>query len=164
MTRAWIGLGSNLADPHRQLDAAVEALAALPDTRVAGRSPRYWTEPVGDPDQPDFLNAVVALDTTMDAAGLLSAMQRIERERGRRRAVDRRWGPRTLDLDLLVFGDAHFESQHLTVPHPRIAERAFVLRPLADLAPDLAVPGRGTVSAMLAAVSCAGVKPAEAPR
>lgn len=160
MTRAWVALGSNLDDPQRQLDAAVEAMRALPDTTVAGCSPRYWTEPVGDPDQPEFLNAVAALDTSMPASALLTGLQRIEAEQGRRRD-GRRFGPRTLDLDLLVFGDETVETPRLTVPHPRMAERAFVLRPLADLAPELAVPGLGTVSELLAAVSCDGVRRAE---
>lgn len=163
MTRAWVALGSNRARPHVQFDRAHRALAELPGTREAGRSARYWTEPVGDVDQPEFLNAVVALDTQLSARELLAELQRIEAEQGRRRTA-RRWGPRTLDLDLLLFGDETIETPELVVPHPRLAERAFVLRPLADLEPGLAVPGRGTVAELLHAVSLDGIRRAEAPR
>jgi 2-amino-4-hydroxy-6-hydroxymethyldihydropteridine diphosphokinase len=161
VTRAYVALGANLGDPPRQLDVAVAALDRAPRTCVVARSPRYWTAPVGDADQPDFLNAVVAVDTDLRAHALLSELQRIEGALGRVRDGSRRWGPRVIDLDLLVFGDARIDDEVLTVPHPRIAERGFVLRPLADLAPGLDVPGIGAVNELLARVSTRDMRCAE---
>lgn len=160
MTRAFVGLGSNLDAPHDQLDAALAALARLEHTELTGRSARYWTKPVGDPDQPEFLNAVAALETGLDSVELLESMQAIETAQGRARDPSRRWGPRPIDLDLLLFGSLTIHTPDLTVPHPRLHERAFVLRPLADLAPDLPIGSLGTVSELLAAVNSAGVRPA----
>jgi 2-amino-4-hydroxy-6-hydroxymethyldihydropteridine diphosphokinase len=161
VTRAYIGLGSNRSDPHAQLDAALTAMSALPSTRLAAVSPRYWTDPVGDPDQPEFLNAVVALETGLEPLVLLGELQRIEKDQGRDREPGRRWGPRTIDLDLLVFGTETIDTAELTVPHPRMSERAFVLRPLVDVSPVLEVPGAGPVQSLLARVDTAGVRPAE---
>jgi len=161
VTRAFVGLGSNLGEPGRQLDEAVDRLDRLPGTEVAACSPRYWTAPVGETDQPRFLNAVVALETALDAHALLAAMLGIENGLGRERRAGRRWGPRTIDLDLLLFGRESMETPELTVPHPRMHERAFVLRPLADLAPDLIVPGHGRVSTLLAALGDDAVRPAD---
>lgn len=158
MTRAYVALGANLGDPPRQLDAAVAAMDRAPRTRVVARSPRYWTAPVGDADQPDFLNAVVALDTGLEGHALLRELQRIEGALGRVRHRSRRWGPRVIDLDLLVFGDERIDDEVLTVPHPRIAERGFVLRPLADIATELHIPGAGCVSELLARVSTADMR------
>lgn len=161
MTRAYIGLGSNRSDPHAQLDAALAAMSALPSTGVAAVSPRYWTDPVGDPDQPEFLNAVAALETGLEPLTLLRELQRIEKDQGREREPDRRWGPRTIDLDLLLFGTELIDTAELTVPHPRMSERAFVLRPLADVSPGLEVPGAGPVRSLLARADAEGVRPAE---
>jgi len=158
MTRAFVGLGSNLADPERQLERATESLAALPRTRLTGRSPIYRTRPVGDPDQPDFLNAVAELATGLAAVELLRKLQRIERRQGRQRDPERPFGPRTLDLDLLLYGDSEIRRPGLVVPHPRIRERAFVLKPLADLAPMLDIPGQGRVADLLAAVDPVDVR------
>lgn len=160
MTRAFVGLGSNLDAPQDQLDAALAALGRLERTELAGCSPRYWTAPVGDADQPEFLNAVAALDTGLAPVDLLEAMQAIEAAQGRVRDSARRWGPRPIDLDLLLYGTESIRTRDLTVPHPRLHQRAFVLRPLADLAPDLPVGDRGTVAELLAAVGSAGVRPA----
>ena len=161
MTRAYIGLGSNRSDPHAQLDAALAAMDALPSTGLAAVSQRYWTEPVGDPDQPEFLNAVAMLETGLEPSALLRELQRIEKEQGRDRNPRRPWGPRTIDLDLLVFGVETIDEPELTVPHPRIRERAFVLRPLADVSPDLELPGAASVRSLLARVDSSGVWPAE---
>ena len=131
MVRCYIGLGANLGDPLRQLREAARALAALPGSSRGPLSPVYRSAPLGPQDQPDFLNAVAALDSSLAPLELLDALQRIEAAAGRVRG--RRWGPRTLDLDLLLYGERQLALPRLTVPHPRIAERSFVLWPLADL-------------------------------
>ena len=146
---AYIGVGSNLDSPRDQVRRALDAIAALDGCRVVRSSSLYRSAPVGPQDQPDFVNAVVAVLTTRDARELLADLQSIERSQGRVRGGER-WGPRTLDLDLLVFGSARIDEPGLTVPHPRIAERNFVLLPLEELAPDLMIPGLGTVSAVTA--------------
>lgn len=161
MTRAFIGLGSNQGDPARQFDEAVAALAALPRTRVTRRSANYRSAPVGDTDQSDFLNAVVELETAIEPLELLRRMHEIEDRQGRVRDPRRCWGPRTLDLDLLLFGDAVIRDEELVVPHPRMTCRAFVLRPLADLAPGLSVPGHDTVAALLEDLDTSGVRPVD---
>lgn len=161
MTRAFVGLGSNLEDPARQLDVALAALSSLQASRLLACSPRYWTEPVGDPDQPEFLNAAAALETDLEADELLAEMHVIERDQDRRRDPARPFGPRTIDLDLLMYGTESIETPGLTVPHPRLHERAFVLRPLADLAPELVVPGRGPIRQLLARIDSGGVRPAD---
>jgi 2-amino-4-hydroxy-6-hydroxymethyldihydropteridine diphosphokinase len=147
-TRAWIALGSNVGDRNAHLDAAVDALAALPGTRVLARSSWHETEPVGGPaGQGPYLNGAAAIETELDARALLAAMQRIEREQGRDRSGGVRNAPRTLDLDLLVYGDASADARidepGLEVPHPRLHEREFVLAPLAEIAPSLVVTARG---------------------
>lgn len=131
MLRCYIGLGANVGDPLRQLREAVQALTALPGSRPGPVSPLYRSAPLGPQDQPDFLNAVAVLDTTLAPLELLDALQRIEAAAGRVR--DRHWGPRTLDLDLLLYADRQLALPRLTVPHPGIAGRPFVLWPLADL-------------------------------
>lgn len=133
MIPAYIGLGSNLAQPLTQLRAATRALAALPNTRLDGASAVYRSAAVGPGDQPDYLNAVLRLQTTLAPLALLDALQSIENHQGRVRDI--RWGPRTLDLDLLLFGSEILVSARLTLPHPRLAERNFVLLPLADVTP-----------------------------
>lgn len=149
-TLAAIGLGSNVGDRRAHLDAAVHALAVCPGVRVVAVSAYLETAPVGPAGQGPYLNAAATLETTLDARPLLDALLEIERTRGRDRTREQRWGPRTLDLDLLVFGDRVIDEPGLRVPHPRLGERAFVLEPLAEIAPDLAVPGIGrSVGALL---------------
>lgn len=150
MVRAYVGLGANLGDAAATLDAAVAALDALPRTRVVNRSPVYRTAPV-DAGGPDYLNAVAAVETGLSAPGLLAALLHIETENGRLRPYPN--APRTLDLDLLLHGDACLDTPTLTVPHPRLHLRAFVLVPLADVAPELVVPGRGAVTDLLPGVA-----------
>jgi 2-amino-4-hydroxy-6-hydroxymethyldihydropteridine diphosphokinase len=151
VTRAYVGLGANLGDRERTLRAAVTDLAAEPGIDVVAVSTLRETEPVGVGQQPRFLNGVVALDTTLPAGGLLARLLALEERFGRVR-VPGEHGPRTLDLDLLLYGDAVIDEAGLTVPHPRLHERRFVLEPLAELAPGLVVPGRGTVESLLAGV------------
>jgi 2-amino-4-hydroxy-6-hydroxymethyldihydropteridine diphosphokinase len=136
--RAYLGLGSNLGDRAARLQAAVDGLAAVDGITVVAVSPVYETEPVGGPDQPDYLNAVIGVDTTLTARQLLEAAQRLESVAGRDREQEERWGPRPLDVDVLLVGDEHIEEPDLVVPHPRLYERAFVMVPLADLDPMLA--------------------------
>ena len=149
MTLAYIGIGSNLHEPHAQVEAAFEELARLPRTRLSARSSLYRSAPVGYAAQPDFINAVAELDTGLGARELLGELQAIEARHGRRRSFAN--APRTLDLDLLLFGDARIDEPQLVVPHPRMHERAFVLAPLLEIAPQAAIPGRGSASACLAA-------------
>jgi 2-amino-4-hydroxy-6-hydroxymethyldihydropteridine diphosphokinase len=148
---AYIGLGANLGEPRAQIDQAFAELAALPGTRLAARSPLYRSAPLQAPG-PEYVNAVAAVDTDLSAAQLLEALQAIESRRGRERTA--RNAPRTLDLDLLLFGETAFASPTLTLPHPRMHERAFVLQPLLDLDPRAEIPGRGSARALLRA--CAG--------
>lgn len=149
MITAYIGIGSNLGDPHEQVAQAFKALEALPETRLAGRSPLYRSAPIDAPGQPDYVNAVAAVETALSAPQLLEALQAIETRQGRTRPFAR--APRTLDLDLLLYGDAAFASTHLTLPHPRMHERAFVLCPLLDLDPRAEVPGRGAARELMRA-------------
>jgi 2-amino-4-hydroxy-6-hydroxymethyldihydropteridine diphosphokinase len=158
MTRvtAYIALGSNLEDPAVQVSAAFAALAALPDSNLIARSSLYRTAPVGFADQPDFINAVGALDTALAPRALLDALLSIELAHGRARKFAN--APRTLDLDVLLYGDAQIDQPGLTVPHPRMHERAFVLVPLAEIAPDCVIPGRGAVAGLLRAMDASGVR------
>ncbi|MFO1325635.1 MAG: 2-amino-4-hydroxy-6-hydroxymethyldihydropteridine diphosphokinase [Burkholderiales bacterium] len=143
-TYAFIGLGSNLAHPRRQLARAVAALARLPRSRVVALSPNYATAPVGCAEpQPDYVNAAAAIRTSLPPRALLARLQAIERRHLRRRDAGVRNAPRTLDLDLLLYGRRRSVVAQLTVPHPRMHERAFVLRPLLDIAPAIRIPGRG---------------------
>ena len=142
---AYVGMGSNLDEPRGQLEKAAQALGRLPDTRLVTLSPFYRSAPMGPAGQPDYVNAVAALLTELSPHGLLAELQRVEQSQGRiRNGV--RWGPRTLDLDLLVFGTEEIDDAELTVPHPGIAERSFVLFPWRDIAPHLVIPARGSVS------------------
>ncbi len=150
MTRAYVGLGSNLGDREASLRAAVDLLEANPEIQIVAVSRFRETDPVGLVDQPRFLNGAVAIDTELAAPDLLDRLLTIERDLGRERGVGPRWGPRTIDLDLLLYGDETFQRPGLTVPHPRLHERRFALEPLADLDPALVVPGRGPVAALLA--------------
>lgn len=139
-TDAFIGLGSNVGEPVAQVRAALGALDRLPDSRLQVASPLYQSQPMGPQDQPDFINAVAWLTTALAPHALLDELQQIETAAGRQRN-GQRWGPRPLDLDLLLYGDARIANERLTVPHPGVAERPFVLRPLADIAGDRAIPG-----------------------
>jgi len=149
MVRTYIGIGSNLADPESQVMRALAELDEIPDCCCVKQSSLYHSKPLGPQDQPDFVNAVAALDAALPAERLLEELQRIENRHGRARSGPR-WGPRTLDLDLLVYGDAILASETLTVPHPGLLERDFVLCPLYEIAPDLEVPGRGPIEAYIA--------------
>ena len=142
---AYIGLGSNLDDPRTQLEVAMFRLGELPETELGMRSSVYRSAPYGGVEQPDFVNAVVMIVTRLPALVLLDQLLDLERELGRRRDGSR-WGPRVIDLDLLIYGDAIINKERLTVPHPGIAERNFVLLPLREVAPDLVVPGLGPVA------------------
>jgi len=147
VTRAYVGLGANLGPREVTILRAVDLLALADGISVLEVSQLRETEPVGVADQPAFLNGVVAVDTTLDARTLLETLLEIERELGRVRTE--RWGPRTIDLDLLVFGEETIDEPGLTVPHPRLGERRFALEPLAELAPELVVPGLGRVDEAL---------------
>jgi 2-amino-4-hydroxy-6-hydroxymethyldihydropteridine diphosphokinase len=148
--RAYVALGSNLGDREGTLRAALEALAAEPGIDVVAVSRFYDTEPVGYLDQPRFLNGAAAIDTELPAGELLQRLLAVELRFGRRREDVPAQGPRTLDLDLLVYGEAEIDEPGLRIPHPRLHERRFVLEPLADLDPALEVPGKGQVQEILA--------------
>lgn len=149
---AFIGLGGNVGDAAATLRSALDQLDTLPHTRLLAASRLYRTAPVGGIEQADFVNAVAQVETTLSAEDLLRALFAIERAHGRDRSIERRWGPRTLDLDLLLYGDDVIHVDGLTVPHPRIAERAFVLVPLVEIAPDAPIPGHGNAREVLAAL------------
>lgn len=148
MTLAYVGLGSNIDDPRQQVATAIAALDKLPSTRLSRYSSLYRSAPWGMVDQPDFFNAVAELQTELDAASLLEKLLEIEHRLGRRRD-GLRWGPRRIDLDLLVHGVEATMSATLQLPHPRIGERAFVLMPLAEIAPDLELAGIGVITERL---------------
>jgi 2-amino-4-hydroxy-6-hydroxymethyldihydropteridine diphosphokinase len=150
MMRAFVGLGSNLGDREQTLEQAVEALRRLPDTAVRAVSSFRDTAPIGIVDQPRFLNGAVELETDLPPRELLDALLEIERSLGRDRAGVPPGGPRTLDLDLLLYGDAEIDEHGLRVPHPRLAERRFVLEPLVELDPALEAPAEGPLKALLA--------------
>ncbi len=144
MPDAYIGLGSNLDRPRSRLRRAVAALATLPDSRLIAVSSFYPSAPMPGSSGPDYLNAVARLRTGLRPLALLRALQTIENAHGRRRIAGRRWGARTLDLDLLLYGRQRIQMPRLTVPHPGLAERAFVMEPLLEIAPDtLIIPGGG---------------------
>jgi 2-amino-4-hydroxy-6-hydroxymethyldihydropteridine diphosphokinase len=146
---AYIGLGSNLEQPLDQLQRALTELHEIPRSRLLASSSLYLSSPMGPTDQPDYVNSVVALDTELPPLDLLDQLQRIEQAHGRERGL--RWGPRTLDLDLLLYGDQLIQNDRLSVPHPGTGERDFVLLPLAELAPELEIPGLGAISDVLSA-------------
>ncbi len=148
MTRAYVALGANLGDREGTIRLALALLESRPGVTVVRASTLRETEPWGPVPQPRYLNGVVALDTSLDPRSLLEALLGVERDLGRVRGE--RWGPRTIDLDLLLHGDAELDEPGLELPHPRLHERAFVLEPLAELDPELVVPGRGRVAELLA--------------
>ena len=151
MTLAYVGVGANLDRPEEQVKRALAELGELPGSRLLARSSLYRSAPVGYASQPDFVNAVAVLDTVLGAHELLSRLQDIEAAHGRRRSFAN--APRTLDLDLLLFGEQIIDEPGLTVPHPRMHERAFVLAPLVEIAPAAGIPGRGPAATWLAACS-----------
>jgi 2-amino-4-hydroxy-6-hydroxymethyldihydropteridine diphosphokinase len=151
VTPAYIGIGSNLGNPRAQVEGALGELAELPRSRLVARSSLYRSAPLGYTAQPEFINAVARLDTELGAAELLAGLQAIEAEHGRRRSFAN--APRSLDLDLLLFGDQRISRPQLTVPHPRMHERAFVLLPLIEGAPGAEIPGRGSAAALAAALA-----------
>jgi 2-amino-4-hydroxy-6-hydroxymethyldihydropteridine diphosphokinase len=153
---AYVALGSNLDDPPRQIAAAFERLAALDDCRLIARSRLYRTAPLGPQDQPEFVNAAAGLLTVLGPHELLRALKRIEAEQGRAQPIVR-WGPRRIDLDLLLLDDVRIAEADLEIPHPGLTRRNFVLYPLRDIAPELLVPGEGTVSALAARAGSAGL-------
>jgi len=148
MTLVYIALGSNLASPLEQVQAAIRALGDIPHSRVVNVSSFYRTPPLGPQDQPDYLNAAVALETTLAPDALLDHTQRIELQQGRVRKAER-WGPRTLDLDIMLFGDEVINSPRLTVPHYDMKNRGFMLWPLFEVAPDLTFPDGASLQAVL---------------
>ena len=152
MPSAFIGLGANLGDPRGQIRAAIGAIASLPTTRLLAQSSLYRSAPIGYAAQPEFLNAVAQVETDLTPRALLDVLLEIELRSGRSRSFAN--APRTLDLDLLLYGDSVIGEPGLQVPHPRMHNRAFVLKPLAEIAPDIEIPGRGTIGPLLAA--CAG--------
>ena len=156
-TPAYVGLGSNLGDPRRQVDRALAGLADAPGTRLVARSSLYASAPMGPIEQPDFINAVAGVLTQLTPRELLAELKSLELRLGREPAVVR-WGPRRIDLDLLMHGFVEINEPQLRLPHPGIAERAFVLLPLAELAPHLQVPGFGRVDEMVRSVNSTGVK------
>lgn len=148
---AYIALGANLGDPQAAVRQAIAALDQLPQTRLLQASSLYLTAPVGLLDQPDFVNAVAAVETSLAPEALLQALLAEELQQGRVRSIAN--APRTLDLDILLYGDQVLDTPSLTVPHPRLHLRAFVLVPLAEIAPELRLPGRGSIAAWLPAVA-----------
>ena len=156
MTRVYLAIGSNLASPLEQVNAALAALADIPESQLVAVSDFYRTPPLGPQDQPDYLNAAVALETTLAPEVLLDHTQRIERQQGRDRKAHR-WGPRTLDLDIMLFGEMQIATPRLTVPHYDMKNRAFMLLPLAQIAPDLRFPDGDELSVLLANLDRSGI-------
>nr|WP_202630716.1 MULTISPECIES: 2-amino-4-hydroxy-6-hydroxymethyldihydropteridine diphosphokinase [Cronobacter] len=154
---AFIALGSNLAEPLSQVNNALAALARIPGSRVVATSSFYRTPPLGPQDQPDYLNAAVALETTLSAEALLDNTQRIELEQGRVRKAER-WGPRTLDLDIMLFGDATINTERLIVPHYDMKNRAFMLLPLSEIAPALRFPDGERLADVLERLDCSAIR------
>ncbi|MFT4248642.1 MAG: 2-amino-4-hydroxy-6-hydroxymethyldihydropteridine diphosphokinase [Pseudomonas sp.] len=159
MVRTCIGLGANLGDAPSVVRQALAALSGLPRTRLLAASRLYRTPAWGREQQPDFINAVALLDTALPAEPLLDHLLGIEQDFGRIRLPAERWGPRTLDLDLLLYGEQRIELPRLRVPHPHLHERAFVLVPLAEIAPEATIPGHGTVKTVLAGVDACEIEP-----
>ncbi|QCR37121.1 2-amino-4-hydroxy-6-hydroxymethyldihydropteridine diphosphokinase [Nissabacter sp. SGAir0207] len=156
MIRVYLALGSNLAEPLDQVNAALTALDALPQTRLVRRSSFYRSKPLGPQDQPDYLNAVVELATALPPEALLDATQAIEQQQGRVRKAER-WGPRTLDLDMLLYGEQVISTPRLTVPHYDMMNREFMLYPLFEIAPDLVFPSGVALDAHLRGIDRNGL-------
>ena len=158
LTNACIGLGANLGDAKASVRQAIAALDLLPATRLLRASKLYRTRAWGQTEQPDFINAAVVLETGLGARELLDSLLGLERDFGRVRVEGERWGPRTLDLDLLVFGDTVIDEPGLQVPHPHLHERAFALLPLAEIAPDVSIPQVGIVGELAAVMTRDGIE------
>ena len=156
--RAWIGLGGNLGEVSRAFDSALEALAATPGLAVLARSALYRTPAWGVLEQPSFLNAAVALESRLGPIELLDRLMAVERQHGRDRTRERRWGPRRLDLDLLAIEGVVLQHPRLLLPHPRAHERAFVLVPWAEIAPDFLLPGHGRLADLRDALDRSGIE------
>jgi 2-amino-4-hydroxy-6-hydroxymethyldihydropteridine diphosphokinase len=156
-TTAYIALGSNLDEPRAQVERGLAALATLPRTRLVSRSRLYASKPLGSIQQPDFVNAAAGVLTQLSPRELLSALKQVEAELGRAKPIVR-WGPRRIDLDLLAHGDARIDETDLTVPHPGVPQRNFVLYPLAEIAPDLSIGSAGIVRELAARVSAEGLQ------
>ena len=150
MATAYVGIGANLGEPERQIESALELLAAEHGVEVVAVSTLRWTEPVGYLDQPPFLNGAAAVETALAPRELLERLLAIEQRLGRVRGDGPRFGPRAIDLDLLLYGSETVDEPGLTIPHPRLAERRFALEPLAELDPALEIPGHGPVQGLLA--------------
>ncbi len=157
-TVALIGLGGNLGDAAATLRGALKELDELPETRLLRTSRLYRSRAWGNTEQPDFINAVAVVETGLDARELLDAMLGIEHHAGRERLAGNRWGPRTLDLDLLLYGGAVIDEPGLRVPHPHLHERSFALVPLVEIAPDAMIPGIGAARAALAAIETSDIE------
>lgn len=155
--RCYIGLGANLDEPVAQLQQAVQALQQLAGSTLVAVSGFYGSKPMGPQDQPDYVNAVAAIDTTLTAEQLLDALQQIEQQQGRQRKAER-WGPRTLDLDILLYGNQVIATERLTVPHYGLRVREFVLYPLYEIAPQLNLPDGTVLSSLLAQVPQNGLQ------
>ena len=156
---AFVGLGGNLGDPEATLGAALQALDGVHDTRLVRASRLYRTPAWGVEQQPDFVNAVAMLETRLGAPALLESLFVIERQHGRVREAEQRWGPRTLDLDLLLYGDAVIDEPGLHVPHPHLHERAFALLPLLEIAADIEIPGRGLARDAVSLLEKSNIQP-----
>lgn len=154
--RAWIALGSNLEHPQQQVESAVSSIEQLPTTNVIAQSSWYRSRAIGPGEQPDYINGVLEVHTRLTAIDLLDALQAIENAHGRVRT--QRWGARTLDLDILLYGEKTMTSDRLQVPHPRLAERNFVLYPLAEIAPQLVLPDGSQVAALAARLNWDGLE------
>ena len=154
--KAWLGLGSNLQQPVSQLKDALGRVGQLEGIEILEASGLYRTPPWGDDQQDDFINAVVRIETELAPVPLLHALQSIENVMGRQRS-GRRWGPRLIDIDLLLFGEQQYHSEELQLPHPRMHERAFVLLPLCELDATLEIPGRGVIENLLQQLDCSGI-------
>ena len=157
MANALIALGGNIGDVRATFERAISHILGMTQGALLARSSDYATPPWGDEDQPRFVNACIAIETALDPQALLFTLQRIEKKFGRDRDNEKRWGPRTLDLDLLAYDDASITTPGLTLPHPRLFERAFVLVPLAEIAPDRLIGGR-TARQMLGGLATEGIE------
>ena len=153
---AWLGLGSNLQQPVTRLRDALARLATADGVKILKTSSLYRTPPWGDENQDDFINAVALIETSLDAISLLRVLQSIENAMGRQRS-GRRWGPRLIDIDLLLYGDQRYQSEQLELPHPRMHERAFVLKPLFELDETVRIPGQGAARELLKKLDCNGI-------
>lgn len=163
MTRVYLGLGANLDQPVEQLNSAVNALKSLAGTHAHVVSRYYSSKPMGPQDQPDYVNAVMALSTHLTPHQLLDHTQKIEQEHGRVRKAER-WGARTLDIDILLFGEQHINDERLTVPHYGLPEREFVLYPLLEIAPQLSLPNGQPIATLAERVDKRGLTPLQQPQ